>query len=237
MLQLEIIPILVSLSYGLLHTLQPCEDKAIFGFHTLGIAKNSIEAIKIVAVYGLGLFVIDNLLGAAFSALGLFVGLIPIIQKLVLYTWPICSIGLGVFLYIRLLKYRNCDDHLASPITLKIAMKKNMVAFFLLGIITGLPPCPFELGAYIQALGFSSTGILNGISFVFFFSVGTLLGMFVLTIVVTSFKKLLIFKERNKDVIQAIACWILIAFGAVVLVLSFFNVYLYPIPPAPPEIP
>jgi ABC-type nickel/cobalt efflux system permease component RcnA len=118
---------------------------------------------------------------------------------------------------------------------LKIAMKKKMFGFFLLGIVTGLPPCPFELGAYVSALGISSTGILNGISFVFFFSIGTIIGLFVLTSIVTSFKKLEIFKQRNKDVMQTIACWILIGFGTLVLILSFFGVYLYPIPPALPE--
>ncbi|HME56536.1 MAG TPA: sulfite exporter TauE/SafE family protein [Candidatus Lokiarchaeia archaeon] len=238
MLQLEIIPIFVALSYGLLHTLQPCEDKAVFGFHTLGIAKNNAEAIKIVGIYALGLFAMDNIFGVAFSAIGLVAGLIQWIKTFVLYSWPIFSIALGMFLYIRLRKFRNVDDHLASPITLKIAMKKNMLAFFLLGLITGLPPCPFELGAYISALGVSSTaGILSGISYVMFFSIGTIMGLFVLTIVVTSFKKLVIFKERNKDIVQSIACWILIGFGVLVLVLSFFGIYLYPnVYPAPPQL-
>ena len=234
MLQLEIVPVLVAFSYGLLHTLQPCEDKAIFGFHTLGIAKNTSESLKIVAIYALGLFTINNLIGIAFSALGLFVGFIPILKTLVVYSWPIFSIGLGIFLYIRLLRFRSCDDHLASPIALKIAMKKKMFAFFLLGIVTGLPPCPFELGAYVSALGVSSTGIMNGISYVFFFSIGTVIGLFVLTSIVTSFKKLEIFKQRNKDIMQTIACWILIGFGALVLLLSFFGVYMYPIPPELP---
>lgn len=236
MLQLIIIPIFVAFVYGLLHTMQPCEDKAIFGFHTLGIAKNNIEAIKIVGIYALGLFTVDNLIGAGFSAIGSFVGLIPILQNFVLYSWPIFSISLGIFLYIRLRKYRNVDDHVASPITLKIAMKKKMFAFFLLGLITGLPPCPFELGAYISALGVSSTGFLNGVYYVLFFSIGTIIGLFVLTIIVTSFKKLEIFKQKNKDIMQSIACWILIGFGALVLVLAIFNIQLYPIPPSPPTL-
>ncbi|MBN2153473.1 MAG: hypothetical protein JW839_18605, partial [Candidatus Lokiarchaeota archaeon] len=59
---------------------------------------------------------------------------------------------------------------------------------------------------------------------------------FFLTMVVTSFKKLAIFKERNKDVIQKLALWILIGFGIATLLLAMLGIRLYPIPiPIPVE--
>nr|MDO8113548.1 sulfite exporter TauE/SafE family protein [Candidatus Sigynarchaeota archaeon] len=229
MFQLEIVPFLTAFAYGLLHTIQPCEDKAIFGFHTFGIAKNNAEAIKIVGIYALGLLTINNVLGFGFSAIGSFVGLIPVFQQFARYIWPIFSITLGIVLYIRLVKYRVRDNHIASPITLKV--RKNLLGVYFLGILTGLPPCPFEIGAYINALEGASVILWNGVYYVISFSIGTVIGLLILTLIVTSFKKLDIFKEKSKDVMQSISCWILIGFGALSLVLSMFGLTLFPAPP------
>ncbi|NMC05797.1 MAG: sulfite exporter TauE/SafE family protein [Candidatus Lokiarchaeota archaeon] len=216
-------------SFGLLHTLQPCEDKAIFGFHTFGVAKNNQEAIKIVIIYSLGLFATNAVFGFGFSFVGtLFGWIVPWIHGLEPYFSAITMIMIGAILYYRLVRYRKGDNHVTNPVSLKV--RKNLVGTFLLGVLTGLPPCPFELTVYIRALGVSAGGLGNGLLLVFWFAVGTIFGMIILTIIVTSFKKLDIFKERNKDVVQRIALWILIGFGLFTLGLALFGVRLYPIP-------
>nr|MDO8088671.1 sulfite exporter TauE/SafE family protein [Candidatus Sigynarchaeum springense] len=222
--------------FGLLHTLTPCEDKAIFGFHTFGVAKNSSEAVKIVFIYSLGLFVVNAALGSGFSLLGsLFGWILPWIQGVEPFFSSGVAIVIGSILYYRLVKYRKGDAHLASPVMLKV--RKNLIGVFVLGILTGFPPCPFELTVYFQAAGASATGFANGLIFIFWFAVGTIAGMIFLTVVVTSFKKLDIFKERSKDVVQRIALWILIGFGIGTLVLALFGIRLYPIPiPLPPDV-
>jgi ABC-type nickel/cobalt efflux system permease component RcnA len=227
--QIQIAAWVWAFAFGLLHTLQPCEDKAIFGFHTFGIAKNTSEAIKIVFIYSLGLFVTNAALGSGFSFLGsLFGWILPWLQSYEPLFSSGVAIAIGAILYYRLVRYRKGDNHIASPISLKV--RKNLVGTFVLGILTGLPPCPFELSVYFQAAGASALGFANGIIFVFWFAVGTISGMIFLTIVVTSFRKLDIFKERNKDVIQKIALWILIGFGLATLVLAMFGIRLYQIP-------
>ncbi len=223
-------------AFGLLHTLQPCEDKAIFGFHTFGVAKNNREAVKIVFVYSLGLFVVNGTMGLGFSIVGtLFGAILPWIQGAEPYFSSAVAIAFGSILYYRLVRYRKGDSHLANPITLKV--RKNLVGAFLLGIITGFPPCPFELSVYFQAASASALQFGNGIIFVFWFAIGTIAGMLFLTMVVTTFRKLDIFKERNKDIIQKIALWILIGFGVATLVLALFGIRLYPIPIPIPDVP
>jgi ABC-type nickel/cobalt efflux system permease component RcnA len=235
MFQIQIAAWSWAFAFGLLHTLQPCEDKAIFGFHTFGVAKNSPEAIKIVFIYSLGLFVTNAALGFGFSFVGtLFSWILPWIQSYEPYFSSAVAISIGTILYYRLVRYRKGDNHIANPVSLKV--RKNLVGTFLLGILTGFPPCPFELTVYIQAASASAYLFVNGIIFVFWFAVGTIFGMIFLTVVVTSFRKLDIFKERNKDVIQKIALWILIGFGLTTLVLAFFGIRLYQIPiPLPVE--
>jgi ABC-type nickel/cobalt efflux system permease component RcnA len=215
---------------GLLHTLQPCEDKAIFGFHTFGVAKNNLEAIKIVFIYSLGLFVTNAALGSGFSLLGSIFGVLPWFHSIEPFLSSGVAITIGALLYYRLVKYRKGDNHMANPIQLKV--RKNLVGTFLLGILTGLPPCPFELSVYIQAASASGSfgGVLNGLIIIFWFAVGTIVGMVFLTMVVTSFKKLDIFKEHNKDVMQRISLLILIGFGVIMLLLAIFGIQLYEIP-------
>ncbi len=235
MFQIEIATWTWSFIFGLLHTLQPCEDKAIFGFHTFGIAKNNREAIKIVAVYSLGLFVTNTALGSGFTLIGFLFGILPWFQYYEPYISSGVAITIGALLYYRLVKYRKGDNHLTNPVQLKV--RKNLIGTFLLGILTGLPPCPFELSVYIQAASASGYFYANGLIFIFWFAVGTVVGMIFLTLVVTSFRKLDIFKERNVDVLQKISLWILVAFGVVRLLLALFQIPLYtiPIPPLPVE--
>jgi ABC-type nickel/cobalt efflux system permease component RcnA len=218
-----------SFIYGLFHTLQPCEDKAIFGFHTFGIAKNNSEAIKIVFIYSLGLFTVNNVIGLGFSTLGsLFSWMLPVIQEYEHFLAPVVSIIIGFVLYYRLAKFRKGDNHVATPVALKI--KKNLFGTFLLGILTGIPPCPFELAVYIQAFGASGGYLINGVIHVFWFSVGTIVGMIFLTMVVTSFKRLDLFKEKSKDILQKTSLWILIGFGFGSFVLALFGISLFPAP-------
>ncbi|MBN2152698.1 MAG: sulfite exporter TauE/SafE family protein, partial [Candidatus Lokiarchaeota archaeon] len=172
MLQIQFAAWMWAFAFGLLHTLQPCEDKAIFGFHTFGVAKNNIEAIKVVFVYSLGLFAVNAAMGFGFSVLGTIFGwVLPWIQGYEPFLSSAVAIVIGSVLYYRLVRYRKGDDHQASPVALKV--RKNLVGTFLLGILTGIPPCPFELSVYFQAAAAAALGLANGVIFVFWFAVGT----------------------------------------------------------------
>ncbi|MHA1791956.1 MAG: urease accessory protein UreH domain-containing protein [Promethearchaeota archaeon] len=226
--QLILVPFTWAFTYGLLHTIQPCEDKAIFGFHAFGIAKNSLETFKIVGSYALGLFTINNGLGILFSIAGNFIALIPFFENFVLFVSPIVSITLGSILYYKLAKHGKADEHKALPITFKL--KKRMLGFYLFGIITGLPPCPFEFAIYLHAFSASVDYLYFGIFQVFWFSVGTIVGLFILTLLIRSFKKFETLRLKKQNLIQKIALIILIGFGTLSLILNIFGLSLFPQP-------
>ncbi len=229
MLQLLIAVSAWSFVYGLIHTIQPCEDKAIFGFHTFGVAKNSAEAFKIVGIYALGLMTVNNVIGFGFSILGNFFSVIPVIEYFVEYLSPVLSIFLGCYLYYRLVKLNRPDNHMASPLAMKV--RKNLLGVFLLGIITGIPPCPFEFAIYFQAFTAAGGYLANGVFHVLWFSLGTVSGLMVLTLIIRSFKRLE--RLRENQVLQKIAMIILIVFGVASLVLKFFGIEFFPQPEPP----
>ena len=170
-----------SFAYGLLHTIQPCEDKAIFGFHAFGVAKNNVEAFKIIGIYSLGLMTVNNLIGLGFASIGNILSLVPFLDNIVAFFSPVMSITVGSILYYKLVRRGEGDNHSFSPVALKV--RKNMVAVYLLGILTGLPPCPFELAIYFQALTAGGLFFLNGLWTTLSFSLGTVAGLFMLTVI------------------------------------------------------
>lgn len=217
-------------AYGLLHTIQPCEDKAIFGFHAFGVARNTAEAFKIIGIYSLGLMTVNNLLGLGFASIGNILSLVPFLDNVVAFLSPVMSITVGSIMYYRLVKRGQGDNHSFSPLALKV--RRSMVAVFLLGILTGLPPCPFELAIYFQALSAGGSFIWNGVFTTIFFSTGTVFGLFLLTVLFRSVKHLAIAREKSKDLVQKIAILILIGFGIYMLVATILGIAVI-IPPPP----
>ena len=183
-----------------------------------------------MGIYALGLMAVNNLIGIGFALLGNIFSVVPILGLFTDYLSPIASITLGIILYIRLVGYGKGDEHFAPPVTLKV--KKNLLGVFFLGILTAIPPCPFEIAIYLQALSASGNGkfLLNGILHVFWFSIGTIVGLFILTLFIRSVKKLEILKKRSRDLIQKIALIILIVFGIISLIFVIFDIHLFPAP-------
>ncbi|MBD3188631.1 hypothetical protein GF325_17515 [Candidatus Bathyarchaeota archaeon] len=229
MMQLVILPLAYAFSYGLLHTLQPCEDKAIFGFHAFGVAKHTMEAMKLVGIYALGLLSINNFFGFIFSLAGTALSLNENVELLLKYISPIVTIILGIVLLYRLIAFGKQDDHYAIPETFKV--KKKKLPIFLLGVITGLPPCPFELAIYIEAFRASTGYFFNGIAYVFLFSIGTVIGLFILALVLRSMRLLDFMKGNRRDVIQKFISSLLIVFGVINLLLTIAGISLFPEPP------
>jgi sulfite exporter TauE/SafE len=217
-----------SFTFGLLHTLLPCEDKAIFGFHAFGVSKNVFDALKFVGVFALGVMTVNNLIGFGFAVLGNIFSLIPFMIIIAEYISPVFCILLGAILYYRLVKYHKGDDHQASPYTLKV--RKNLLAIYLLGILTGLPPCPFEYAMYVSAFTVGASGFYYGVLNMFLFTVGTVLGLFILALILRSFKE--VSRFSHNDLVQKVALIVLIGFGTVALVLAIFGfpIIIKPVP-------
>lgn len=167
---------------GILHTLLPCEDKTIFFFYTFGTSRDSKEVFKILVLYGLGLLLMNLAIGTMASVFG---GLIfTRLDENVNNGLGAISVIIGGVVMLIQVKKKSFNPHSGQKGEIKQTFKQNNGKFrkrtaLLLGLLAGIPPCIFEIAIYVQAISFSgSSGIINGIAVVFFFGIGTWLGLF-----------------------------------------------------------
>ena len=55
---------------GLAHTLEPCEDKAVVSLFVFWATKKLLPAIGLVVLYGLGMALVDTIMGFILSYVG-----------------------------------------------------------------------------------------------------------------------------------------------------------------------
>lgn len=183
---------------GLLHTLMPCEDKFIFCFYAFGVSRDWKQAFRIVNFYGFGLFLTNLIIGAILSYISSILGQ-TLLENLEEYRFLINALS-GIFLIISGLimlfqvlkkKYWPHSDQLQELIENLPTLRSRKRTGFLLGVLAGIPPCIFEIGVYTYASLTSATnGWGNGVWIVFFFGIGTWLGLIPLAILGTMSGKL-----------------------------------------------
>ncbi|MHA1340270.1 MAG: sulfite exporter TauE/SafE family protein [Promethearchaeota archaeon] len=170
---------------GILHTLMPCEDKAIFFFYTFGTSRDIKQAFKILTSYGLGLLLSNLAIGTIVSFGGIIFGSLD--QHFNNGLGAIAMIVSAIIMLIQIRK-RQFNPHSQQSFEITEEFQKNKGIFktktaLFLGILAGVPPCVFEFAVYSQALAFSaSSGVINGIATVFFFGIGTWIGLFPLAV-------------------------------------------------------
>jgi sulfite exporter TauE/SafE len=153
---------------GLLHVLEPCEDKAVASLYASAIGGNTKRILFLVFLYGLGMMIADTLLGLIFGYVGAnFLAGISRQLELVAAAFTI-AFGLLVFVHNHKLE-SHCY---ASSFS---GMKNDSVSMLAFGIIRGLPPCPIEMAILVMA---ASTGsVLKGGLLVAVFGLGTLISL------------------------------------------------------------
>ena len=157
-----------SFIFGILHTIMPCEDKAIFVFYSFGVSRDTKHALKILSIYGSGLFSANMLVGTGLSVSAAFMG--PILQQSVdRFFWNALSalsfVVAGVYMLIALYKnkYFPHKDQVKDITDGLPSLRRRKRAAFFLGFLAGVPPCVFELTIYTYAMGTSLIyGWLNG---------------------------------------------------------------------------
>ena len=178
-----------SFIFGILHTIMPCEDKAIFIFYSFGVSRDTKHAMKILTLYGSGLFSANMLIGTILSVSASFLG--PILQQAVdRFLWNALSasslIISGVYIIFALYrnKYFPHKDQVKDITDGLPSLRRKMRTAFILGWLAGVPPCIFELGIYTYAMGISLIyGWLNGVVSILFFGIGTFIGLFPLALI------------------------------------------------------
>jgi sulfite exporter TauE/SafE len=193
---------------GVLHTIMPCEDKFIFCFYAFGVARDRKQALRIVNYYGLGLFgtnlfigIIISWFGAAFSYL---ITINPLIWNTISSFTLILS-GIIMLIQIRKNLYWPHGDQLKDLTRNLGTLRKQKKTAFILGILAGIPPCLFEFAIYTHAVTLSAQyGWGNGVWTIFFFGIGTWIGLYPLTLIGTMSGKLSkALRETSLQQIQA----------------------------------
>jgi sulfite exporter TauE/SafE len=218
---------------GVCHTLIPCEDKAIFFFWSFGIAKTPKKSIYILMLYGLGL-ITSNMIIASVTV---FITQVPrfIIPGftpdpvIINFFGAFTSMFAGIFFlfFVTRRDYLPHSKYFKDITNLDWELKKTPYVF---GIIAGFAPCIFELIIYSQAFQLSlGYGFIEGLLVVFYFSIGTFVGLFPLALAKQGTSLIVKPKERRKNTIYYIMLLIIIIFNTTVMVLSFLGVSVFPI--------
>jgi sulfite exporter TauE/SafE len=218
---------------GILHTAIPCEDKAIFFFWSFGIAKTPKTSIYILALYGLGLISANMIIATGTVIISsvpriVIPGFMPD-SYMVNFFGAFTSTFVGIFLLFFITR-RNYMPH--SKFSKEIAKLnwESKKTPFLFGTLVGFAPCIFELIIYSQCLLFSlSSGFVEGLLVVLYFSFGTFVGLFPLALAKQGTSRFMKAKTTKRNAIFYIMLSIIILFNIIVMVLSFLRISVFPV--------
>ena len=184
----------VGLFLGVLHTLMPCEDKFIFCFYAFGVARDWKQAFRIVNFYGAGLFIMNLVIGSLITWFSKIIGETFTIEATIWYYLAAFSMILSGIIMMYQIKKKTYFPHVDqfSELTESIStLRAKKRTALLLGLLAGIPPCIFEMGVYLQAAFFAGLyGWGNGVWIIFFFGIGTWLGLYPLVFIGTMSGKL-----------------------------------------------
>jgi len=213
-MDLFIYPLITAFVIGILHVLEPCEDKAIVSLYATWSGRKKKEVMKLTALYGLGMLVADTLLGffAALVGISFLSGVSGYLEKIA----AVVTIVVGA-LMLKEIHTHRFEQHCLHKDLKKITNERNILLF---GIVRGLPPCPIELGMLTWA---ASVGdVFLGTLLVFVFSFGTMLSLLPFGFVAGGFAEWLRkrFGKKADHILPTIAAVVMIVIGFVLL---FFN--------------
>ena len=220
---------------GILHTLIPCEDKAIFFFWSFGISKTPKKSVFILMLYGLGLMS-SNMVLATGTVLISFIPqiLIPGIHSLEPYVINFFGALTSMFAGFILLFFYTRKGYVPHS-----KRKDEIFQFnwekkktpYLFGFVAGFAPCIFEFLIYSQCLTYSLSGglgFINGIFTVFYFSLGTFIGLFPLALAKHGTAQIIKANESKRKWVLITMIIIIILFNAVIMILSYLGIHVFP---------
>jgi len=218
---------------GILHTAIPCEDKAIFFFWSFGISKTPTRSIYILALYGLGL-ICANMIIASITVLitqvprFVFPGFTPDLY-VINFFGALTSLlaGIVILFFLRKRDYSPHSKYSQEIPSLDWELKKTPYFF---GILAGFAPCIFELIIYSQSFQFSlGYGFIEGLLVVFYFSLGTFVGLFPLALAKYGTSQMVRPNIKSRKAIYYLMIIIIITFNSAVMILSILRISVFPI--------
>jgi len=205
---------------GLAHTLEPCEDKAVVSLFVFWATKKLLHAIGLVVLYGLGMALVDTVMGFILSYVG--VTWLEAIKTPLELTAGAITLVFGV-LMLRgggLAHLGHHHGEAASGTTSKLTRWYTILG---LGIVRGLPPCPVEVAVLIWAASIGN--IWLGTATVFVFGLGTTIGLIPLGLIMGSLTSV-ISKTRYERFVPRIAAILMICLGLFLMLAPILGIEL-----------
>ena len=223
-----------SFTLGILHTAIPCEDKAIFFFWSFGISKTPTKSIFILMLYGFGLITSNLLIATGI----IIISLIPqfLFPAILLDTFSINFFGavtsmFAGFVLLFFIIRRGYIPHSKHKDEIDRFNWEKKQTPYLFGILAGFAPCIFELIIYTDCLRWSlqgGFGFLDGIFTVFYFSIGTFIGLFPLALAKHGTSQIIKTKEDQRSGVLITMILIIVIFNTTVMILSFLQIPIFP---------
>jgi ABC-type nickel/cobalt efflux system permease component RcnA len=154
---------------GLLHVLEPCEDKAVASLYVAWASKKLRESLTLIFLYGLGMLAIDTLIGFLISVIG-----VSFLQNFQPYFRIGAAFFTIVFGLLIIFKSHIFESHCYIKM-FKDVKPKSKRSILLFGLVRGLPLCPIEVGILLWAA--SAGSVLYGTLLVLSFSIGTMISL------------------------------------------------------------
>lgn len=171
--------LLQAFTLGLAHTLEPCEDKAVVSLFVMWASRRLREAIYLVTLYGLGMTMVDTVLGFICSYLG--VSLLKEHGALLETIAGAITFAFGLLMFIGSERVHLGHHHGGASLEHVRVGSLGAPSVFALGLVRGLPPCPIELAVLTWAASIGQ--MWRGTLLVFVFGLGTTLGLIPLGLV------------------------------------------------------
>jgi len=192
---------------GLAHTLEPCEDKAVVSLFVFWATKKLVHAIGLVVLYGLGMALVDTVMGFILSYVG--VHWLEAIKTPLELTAGAITLVFGV-LMLRGGGLVHIGHHHGEAVADTSPKLTRWYTILGLGMVRGLPPCPIEVAVLIWAASIGNVWL--GTATVFVFGLGTTIGLIPLGLVMGSLTSV-ISKTRYERFVPTIAAILMIGLG------------------------
>jgi len=202
---------------GLGHTFQPCEDKAIVAAFVAWSTRRFIDALPLVVFYGLGITLVNTILGFAFAYAGS--ALLEDYETQLKVVAGAVTILFGLYMFSKF-SHLHLGEH-GEAVARGNPNPPSVLGMFAFGMTRGVALCPVELAILTWAL--STASVVRGTLMLFVFGLGTTIGLIPVALVMGGIAGALQ-KTRYGSWIPRVAPTLMVAIGVLLILSPFIGI-------------